>query len=364
MGKVPIFFRYLPDLFFIELLTISSFAYLMTGKWRQKEEKFTLFMTKGGKSETSCLIIIFVIKNGKRKGQKVFWLAFLLNIFMKKKPALIFMFFAILNFAVCLFFSPWVSFSEELFFRKVDEGLWVGEFDSPLKSKIRDSKVTVVKIDPKLWSFKLLCASEYDKVKMTARKWCERFNLAAAINAGMYQVDGFTNVGFMKNFNHINNPRLNNSYKAILAFNPVDASVPEVQIIDLRCQDFERLRPKYQTLVQNIRMMSCRQENVWAQQDKIWSMSVFGMDKGGNALFIFTEAPYSGYDFVNILLSLPISIYNALYLEGGPEASLYFSLNGVKVERVGIYETGFQEDLSRSFAWPIPNVIGITKKLK
>lgn len=271
---------------------------------------------------------------------------------------------AVLQLAVCLFLSSPLSLSSEVFWKKVDEGLSVGEFDSPLKSKVKESKVTIVKVDPQFYSFRLLCASEHGGVRMTPKKWCKKHGLIAAINAGMYQTDKMTNVGFMKNFSHLNNPRLNSSYKAVLAFNPVGPSVPEIQIIDLRCHDFEKLRPKYHTLIQNIRMISCRQENVWAKQDKIWSMAVFGIDQNGEALLIFTEAPYSGHDFINILLSLPISIFNAVYLEGGPEASLYFSSSGVEFEKVGIYETGSQDNLYKAIARPIPNVIGIVKKPK
>jgi hypothetical protein len=231
-----------------------------------------------------------------------------------------------------------------------------------MKSNAQDSRITIVRIDPKLYSFKLLCASEHGRTKMTARKWCEKFSLIAAVNAGMYQQDGFTNVGLMKNYSHINNPKLNNIYKAVLAFNPSESKIPQVQIIDLKCQDFETIGPKYQTLIQNIRMISCRQENVWAKTDQLWGMAVFGIDKSGNALFIFTEVPYSGHDFANTLLSLPLSISNALYLEGGFEANLFFSWNGVELERVGIRETGLQEDSPRAIPRPIPNVIGITKK--
>jgi uncharacterized protein YigE (DUF2233 family) len=197
---------------------------------------------------------------------------------------------------------------------------------------------------------------------MAAKKWCQRHNLVAAINAGMFQADGMTNVGYMKNFNHINSPRLNARYKAVLAFNPVDATVPEIQIIDLKCQDFERVRDKYQTLTQSIRMISCRQENVWEKQDKMWSIAAFGIDKSGNGLFILAESPYSVHDFTNILLSLPVSLYNAMYLEGGPEATLYFSANGVEFEKIGSYETGLKENGFPKMALPIPNVIGIAKK--
>jgi hypothetical protein len=271
-------------------------------------------------------------------------------------------FFLFLGVVAGTVLSSSVCISEESPWRKVDEGLFVAEFDSPIKSNPQDSKITIIRIDPKFYSFKLLCASEHGRVKMTARKWCEKFGLLAAINAGMYQQDGFKNVGLMKNYSHINNPRLNSMYKAVLAFNPLESKIPQIQIIDLKCQDFESIGPKYQTLIQNIRMISCHQENVWAKTNQLWGMAVFGIDKSGNALFIFTEVPYSGHDFSNTLLSLPLSISNALYLEGGFEANLFFSWNGVELERVGTHETGFQEDSPRAVPRPIPNVLGITKK--
>src|SRR4030042_2747170 len=236
----------------------------------------------------------------------------------------------------------WVLFShpsilpQDDIWKRIDDGLSLSEFDS--------QKITLIKIDPKYYSFKLLCASEQKKLRMTAKQWCQKHNLILAINAGMFQTDRITNVGYMKNFNHINNPRLNSRYKAVLAFNPVDATVPEIQIIDLKCHDFERLRDKYQTLIQGIRMVSCRQENVWEKQDRMWSLAAFGMDKSGNGLFIFTESHYSVHNFSNILLSLPVSLYNAMYLEGGPEATLYLSANGVEFEKMGSHETGSNEE--------------------
>lgn len=281
---------------------------------------------------------------------------------MKKLSFPIAKYFVFFGVAAWTVFLSSLGICEESPWKKVDEGLSVAEFDFPIKSNAKDSRITMVKVDPKFYSFKLLCASEHDRVKMTARKWCEKFSLIAAINAGMYQEDGFTNVGLMKNLNHMNNPHLNNTYKAVLAFNPSAPNIPEIQIIDLRCQDFASIGPKYQTLIQNIRMISCRQENVWAKTNQLWGMAVFGIDKNGNALLIFTEAPHSGQGFANSLLSLPVSIFNALYLEGGFEANLFFSWKGVEVERVGVRETGLQEDSPRAVPRPIPNVIGITKK--
>jgi len=262
-----------------------------------------------------------------------------------------------------MFLPAHVTLSQEGSWRKVDEGLYIREFVPPEISKTDNSGITIVKINPRFYSFKLLCASEHGKTKMAMKQWCQKHNLISAINAGMYQEDGIRNVGYMKNFSHTNNPRLNNTYKAVLAFNPIESTLPEIQIIDLKHQDFEKLRDKYQTLVQNIRMISCKQENVWKKQDKAWGVAVFGMDKSGNALFIFTGSRYSGYEFGNILLSLPISIYNAMYLEGGQEANLYFSGNGIEFEKIG-HPTGLHENDNLPNARPVPNILGIAKKSK
>ncbi len=244
---------------------------------------------------------------------------------------------------------------------KVDTGLYVASIDSPVKSQIGDSKITVLKINPRHYNFKLISAKEKNESNKTAKEWAKSRDLTAVINAGMFQQDYKTNVGFMKNYDFINSRRLN-KYKAVTAFNRKTQEVPEFQIIDLKCQDWNQLKTKYHSFVQGIRMIDCRQKNRWSPQEKKWSMVVIGMDKQGNALFIFTRSPYSVHNFINILLQLPLSIYNAMYLEGGPEASFYLNHNGVEMQGFGSYETGFNLDDGNKSYWPIPNVIGIQKK--
>jgi len=245
--------------------------------------------------------------------------------------------------------------------REVEDGLLVGEFEAQPKPSFLDAKILVVKVDPQKYSFKLLSASENGGKKMTVREWTEKYGLVAAFNAGMYQTDGTTSVGYMKNFKHINNGRLNIN-NAVLAFNPVDAGVPEIQIIDRECQNFEGFKGKYQSFVQSIRMVSCEQQNVWSQQPTGWSTLAIAMDKNHNVLVIFCQQPYSVHDLIEILLSLPISIYNAMYLEGGPQASLYLSTKNSTIERYGGWEGSPDSHNPLQVWWPIPNVIGIVRK--
>ncbi len=260
--------------------------------------------------------------------------------------------------------SPLTTMGQNVPWKEADEGLMVAEFEQGGKPAGGSSSttITVVRIDPKIYSFRLLCASELDKEKFTARQWCEKYHLVAAINAGMFQEDGFTSVGFMKNFNYVNNPRLSRA-NTVLAFNPVEAGVPEVQIIDRECQDFTALRRKYRTLVQSIRMISCGGQNVWSPQTSKWSTAAVAMDTEGKMLVIFGQTPLPVHDLVEILLSLPLSLKSAMYLEGGPQASLYLNTPKMSVERNGVWE-GFEQNSAFQFSLPIPNVIGIARKAR
>jgi len=151
---------------------------------------------------------------------------------------------------------------------------------------------------------------------MTARTWCEKFSLIAAVNAGMYQQDGFTNVGLMKTFNHVNNQRLNNVYKAVLAFNRLEPKIPEIQIIDLKCQDFEMIGPKYQTLIQNIRMIGCHQENVWAKTNQLWGMAVFFHKTDIRKAILLIHPCIHGSDQVKLFAPFPCCHFRSAVLRG------------------------------------------------
>lgn len=245
--------------------------------------------------------------------------------------------------------------------QEVDKGLWLIHLTAPVKSIAGDSKITVLKIDPWQYDFKLVSAKEtHEKIK-TAKQWAQSKKLIAVINAGMYKQDYLTNTAYMQNGTFINNPTFTKD-NTVFAFSNIDSTLPPAQLIDLECQRWDSLKNKYRCFVQGIRMVDCHQHNKWQLQDKKWSMAVLGSDKKGNILFIHTRSPYRVHDMVNMLLKFPIDLYNAMYLEGGPEASFYLDHKGVKVEKFGSYETGFIENDENDHYWEIPNVIGFVKK--
>ena len=182
-----------------------------------------------------------------------------------------------------------------------------------------------------------------------------------SINAGMFLPDHKTNVGYMKNFNHINNGRINSKYHSVAAFNPVDPSLPAFKIFDSDEKDIRDIIKNYNTVIQNLRLIKRPGENRWMRQDKKWSEAALGEDKDGNALFIFSRMPFTMYDFNKTLLSLPIDIVSAQHLEGGPEASLYFSYGKNEIYLTGGFETGFHEKNTGIYAFGIPNVIGFSR---
>jgi uncharacterized protein YigE (DUF2233 family) len=241
------------------------------------------------------------------------------------------------------------------------KGLSLRHFPTKVPSSHGDSTITVLKIDPKLYELELLSATEHDSLARTAPRWAEDFDLQAVINAGMFEPDG-RNTGYMKNHGHVNNPEFKRTYNSIFAFGRTSSKVPEAKLIDLRCEKFGNFSGLYSSFSQSIRMIDCKGKNTWQQQRKKWSMAALGTDKKGNVLFIHSRSPYTVHDFIDHLLKIPIGIERAMYLEGGPEASLYVKTPQQEFNGIGSYETGFNENDRNAEYWTLPNVFGVRKK--
>jgi len=252
--------------------------------------------------------------------------------------------------------------AQDSLWASIDDGLSIGEFISPSKSIVGDSKITIIKIDPQLYSLRLLCADEQNHSKLTVKEWCGKYKLICAVNAGMFQTDYKSNVGYMKNFDYNNNSKINSKYNSVAAFNPVDSYKDPYCIFDIDEKDMNAIILDYNTVVQNLRLIKWPARNRWSQQGKKWSEVALGQDKDGNVLFIFSRSPFSMHDFNKILINLPIGILCAQHLEGGPEASLYLKYKETEIELFGSYETGFNEFDDNNMYWAIPNVIGVIKK--
>jgi len=262
--------------------------------------------------------------------------------FDTQKCASISGFFAV---SVLLFCQPGPAVADGLGPTTLKSGLESAEFYD--EARPGGLPVHVLKIDPQKCRFKLLSASEHENRPRSLKEWSENFGLDAVINASMYQEENLDrSTGFMKNFDHLNNPTINSRYGAFIVFNPVDPLLPAVQFIDRRLQpDWKQRIEKYQTVIQNYRMISAGEQTGWYRDEKVHSTAALGMDREGNVLFIFSAMPRTTNDFIDFLLRLPLDIRDVMYLEGGAYAGLYW-----RDARTG---------LERLPSLKIPNVIGV-----
>ena len=219
-------------------------------------------------------------------------------------------------------------------------------------------QLTIVRIDPAQARLTVALASEQNVAPRTAGAWCRAAHLSIAMNLGMFQNDGRSNVGYLRHGAHVNNGRWND-YGAVLAFNATKAIW-----LDRDRSDLAKQTAGYDVVVQNLRLITTDRRNVWSANGRRWSEAAVAIDGKGRLLFLFSRAPWSMRDFNARLLQLPLDIAGAMHVEGGPEASLSVHGGGVDLDLAGSYETGFFESDDNHRQWPIPNVIGVVTAAK
>lgn len=221
-----------------------------------------------------------------------------------------------------------------------------------VRATIGDRRLDVVRIDTSHYRFVLLTAAMTNTAPRTARQWAEEHGLVAAINAGMFRTNRLP-VGFAKADGRVIQSALNRD-RSVLVF-----GATTTRLLDLSCESFDA--DAHENALQSIRMISCTGGNVWRQQDRRWSIACLAEDTSGNILLLHARSPLSVHDFINAVRALPLNLARAMYLEGGPEATLYVQATDghAEIERFGSYETGFNENDGNAAAWPLPNVLGV-----
>lgn len=245
------------------------------------------------------------------------------------------------------------------------DGMQFAEAELPEKSSHGDSKVRMIRFQPKNFRYSLVCATENGYKKQTIDYWAREKGAIAAINAGMFHGEhsnekhwGLTNTGYTRNFGHINNPKIN-ADKACICFNPKKDGLPLFQIADRTCQNFQQVMNSYETVIQGIRLFDCNQKVVWQKDEKKWSMSLMLEDREGFIYFLHCRSPYTVNSFCNQLKILIPNVKRGIYLEGGPESSLFLQIPEKEWQLMGSYETGFREDDTNQELWPLANVVCI-----
>lgn len=244
------------------------------------------------------------------------------------------------------------------------EGIELAETTAPILSEISDSKLTVVKINPNYFDFEMLMATQHGKKMLTAKEWADTFNLNLVINAGMYDLSRkLLSKGFLRNKTHVNQGQLEPNYNAMIAFNPKDTSIYKFDIIDLKCSNWEKVKPNYTCYAQGLRMIDCVGEPLsWNKRKQSCSMLITALDSEKNIYFIFTRSPYTHNQVIEFMQAFPNKLYHATYMEGGPQTSLYIKIGDTEISKIGSYVSDtYAHDNNVEF-WKLPNVIGLRLK--
>jgi hypothetical protein len=255
--------------------------------------------------------------------------------------------------------------SDTVEWKQLADGLDYAEINGPHVSKYSDSKVCILKINPDFFDFSLVVASQYDSSLKTIKEWCDTMHLTGAINAGMYSLkDHISGVGFMQCFDHINNPVIKGGFNALAVFNPKNKSVPAFQIVDMVNQDWNLIKKDYYSCFQSIRMIDNLHHGIYWKKKPVLScsMSVLATDISGNVLYLFSRSPYNANEYIKFMLSPVLNIQTAMYLEGGPEASLYVKTDTAEILKFGSYVSYSCPNDNNQELRKMPNILGFKKK--
>jgi len=258
--------------------------------------------------------------------------------------------------------TPWIS---EIPWANLMDGLQYAELDAPEKSVVNDSKLTILKVDIQKFDFAFLTASEHGNQARTAPDWAQEFDRNIIINAGMYRYNKTqSNKGYMKNYNHLNNPVKNNYYNALLAMHPKDPKKPPFEIIDTYQKDWEKIKNQYHSVCQGMRMINDQGEGMafTKRPDQSCSMILAATDQEQNLYFIFTRSPYTHLNMIKFLQGLPLNIRTTVYLEGGPETSLYLNTGDTVIAKYGSYVSNTCDNDDNDHFRKMPNVIALKRK--
>jgi len=223
---------------------------------------------------------------------------------------------------------------------------------------VGDRIITLVRIDPQHYRFRLLTASEHGA--RPAPEWVREFNLTGVINASMFLNDtDRRSTGLMFDGERVHQGRVNGGFGAFLAWGPFDASLPAVTMFGRGCSgfDLDEIRKSHRVVIQNYRMLDCQRRGIAWQDPKVYSVAAVGVDLDGWMVFIHSRTPYRMAEFNRMIAAPALRMAGVMYVEGGPEASLYVKTGAGTVSGIGSWESKFLDDSNTHF-WSIPNVIG------
>lgn len=247
---------------------------------------------------------------------------------------------------------------------ELTEGISYIEKITKDSSIVNDSKISILKINPAVAEFEFKSAVENDKEALCVTDYAEKFNYNIVINAGMYDVRSFyRSKGLLINHSQYkNNPKLYEGYNMMICANPKKEGLPNFRVNDLTMKPWHTINKEYESFAQGLRMIDGNGKPMEWNKRKHQSCSqlIVAEDKEGMIYFIFTRSPYTHNYMIGYMAEM--GLRNAVYMEGGPQTSLFIDIEDYRIEKLGSYVSNtYPTDANGEF-WPLPNVIGVRVK--
>ncbi len=199
---------------------------------------------------------------------------------------------------------------------------------------------------------------------LTGPDWARQERAFGVINASMFHQGG-DSTGLLVSRGNVLAKPVNQKFGAFFATDPRHGG-EQVQLWGRGCGSttLASLRKDYSTIVQNYRLFSCDGAPIAWKDEKVYSAAAVGLDRKGRVLFIHSRAPYKMSEFTKLLSDrkLGLDLAAAMYVEGGPEATLYARVGERSALFVGSYESEFLENHDNEKPWPLPNVLMLTRR--
>ena len=240
----------------------------------------------------------------------------------------------------------------------LEEGLEYAEFS--LQSEAgQQASLTVLRIDPELFDFRLYASAAHKHPALTLGQWADSHDLVAAINASMYLPDGVTSTGYMRQDDYINNKRLVRRFGAFFVAGPRQEGLPRADILTREDPQWQELLEQYRLVIQNYRMINDERRILWSPGGPLYAISAVAEDGAGKILFLHCREPLEAYSFAHALLHLPLDVRTVMYVEGGMQAGLVIRSPGLHQELRGRHLADFW--VTGNVRAQLPNVLGIRR---
>jgi hypothetical protein len=252
-------------------------------------------------------------------------------------------------------YSNWVTLTKGLQYR---------EINAPIKSEIGDSKISLVRLDRDLFEFDVFSATNYDSIPKSVDRWAKKHKLNIVFNSGMYsQENTLLSRAFLKAGKHVNNPSIIEDFNLMMAMSPNAIHRENIEVLDLTCENFDQIKNEFNSYAQGLRMIDCNGKPMfWKKKIQSCSMIIAAEGTDNKFYIIFCRSPYTHNQMIEFMLKMPYGIRNAIYLEGGPETSLFINVNGHRIQKVGSWVSDTWESDENNHFWSLPNVVGVKNR--